>query len=160
PRAADRILAPAKINLYLHVVGRRADGMHLLDSLVVFAGIGDDLTVSPAEELALAIDGPFGDGLTADADHLVLRAAYRLQVASAAGRGPSLRLTKRLPIASGIGGGSADAAAALKLLAQLWCPALGSRELVAIGEAIGADVAVCLAAPRPSLVGGIGERLE
>jgi 4-diphosphocytidyl-2-C-methyl-D-erythritol kinase len=155
--------ARAKINLYLHVVGRRADGYHLLDSLVVFADIGDALRIEPSEGLSLAIDGPFGKGLSAGDDNLVLRAARALTAALAekglkAG-GAVLRLTKRLPVASGIGGGSADAAAALNGLARLWRVPEGTVDLTRIGLSLGADLPVCLAG-RPSFMGGIGEALE
>ena len=110
------VFAPAKINLTLHVTGRRADGYHLLDSLVAFAGVGDTVTAEAAEHLSLQIDGPMAAGLDAGDDNLVLRAARLL----APGGGAALRLTKRLPVASGIGGGSADAAATLRALARLW----------------------------------------
>jgi 4-diphosphocytidyl-2-C-methyl-D-erythritol kinase len=155
--------ARAKINLYLHVVGKRADGYHLLDSLVVFADLGDELRVAPADKLTLTIDGPFGAGLPASDDNLVLRAARSLAAALAernlpAG-GAALRLSKRLPVASGIGGGSADAAAALIGLARLWRVPDGVVDLARIGLALGADLPVCLAA-RPSFMGGIGERLD
>jgi 4-diphosphocytidyl-2-C-methyl-D-erythritol kinase len=147
--------APAKINLYLHVTGRRADGYHLLDSLVVFAGAADALRVAPAEGLTLAVEGPFAGALAGEGDNLVLRAARAL--AARAGIAPrgALTLTKRLPVASGIGGGSADAAAALRLLARFWGvpPADG-----AMAVTLGADVPVCLAA-RPARMQGIGEVL-
>jgi 4-diphosphocytidyl-2-C-methyl-D-erythritol kinase len=158
PRGALRIAAPAKLNLYLHVVGRRDDGYHLLDSLVAFAAVGDELTIAPAPELSLTIDGPFGGALAADADNLVLRAARAL--AAAAGRAPTaaIRLTKRLPVASGIGGGSADAAATLRGLHRLWKLDLAERQLAGVGLELGADVPVCLAG-RPSFFGGIGEAI-
>ncbi|MCW3476622.1 GHMP family kinase ATP-binding protein, partial [Limobrevibacterium gyesilva] len=100
--------APAKVNLYLHVVGRRDDGYHLLDSLAVFPPVGDLLRAAPAATLSLAVDGPFGAALAAESDNLVLRAARAL--AGQAGVVPraGLVLTKNLPVASGIGGGSAD----------------------------------------------------
>ena len=155
--------ARAKINLYLHVVGKRADGYHLLDSLVVFADLGDELRIAPAEGLTLTIDGPFGSGLSASEDNLVLRAARALTAALAAKNlpagGAALRLTKRLPVASGIGGGSADAAAALVGLARLWRVPAGAVDLARIGLGLGADLPVCLAA-RPTFMGGIGEILD
>jgi len=153
---ALRLAAPAKLNLYLHVVGRRPDGYHLLDSLVAFAGIGDELTLAPAADLALEVDGPFGDNL--DADNLVLKAARAL--AAQAGRmpGAAIRLTKRLPVASGIGGGSADAAATLRGLNRLWNLKLPERALAQIGLGLGADVPVCLAGV-PSFFGGIGDEI-
>jgi 4-diphosphocytidyl-2-C-methyl-D-erythritol kinase len=147
--------ACAKINLHLHVTGRRADGYHLLDSLVVFAGAADWLTVEPAEALSLSVTGPFASGLDGEADNLVLRAARAL--AARAGMRPSGRLVleKNLPVASGIGGGSADAAAALRLLARFWRI---DADKGALAGGLGADVPVCLAG-RPALMSGIGEIL-
>jgi 4-diphosphocytidyl-2-C-methyl-D-erythritol kinase len=135
--------APAKLNLALHVVGRRADGYHLLDSLVAFAGIGDEVRLSPGP-LSLRINGPFAAGLDAGEDNLCLRAA-RLARADAA-----IALTKNLPVASGIGGGSADAAAVLRGLAHLGHAPLGAA------ERLGADVPVCLLS-RPARMQGTGE---
>ena len=150
--------APAKVNLYLHVTGRRADGYHLLDSLAVFGPVADALAAEPAAGLALALDGPFGAGLAAEADNLVLRAARALAEAAGIAPAAALRLTKRLPVASGIGGGSADAAAALRLLDRLWGLDLGEARLAAIGARLGADVPVCLAS-RPMRMQGVGEVL-
>jgi 4-diphosphocytidyl-2-C-methyl-D-erythritol kinase len=159
--APDRFAeaAPSKINLYLHVTGRRPDGYHLLDSLVVFAGAADRLTAEPADDLSLALTGPFAAGLAAEPDNLVLRAARAL--AGAAGIAPRARLTleKNLPVASGIGGGSADAAAALRVLSRLWNVALPADTLHAIATKLGADVPVCLAS-RPLRMRGIGELLS
>lgn len=145
-------LAPAKVNLFLHVTGRRADGYHLLDSLAVFAGVGDVLRGEVAAGLNLEVQGPFAAGLSGEPDNLVLRAARALS-----GRGARLVLEKNLPVASGIGGGSADAAAALRLLCRLW--QLAPPDLPGIALALGADVPVCLAR-RPSRMGGVGERLD
>lgn len=143
--------APAKVNLALHVTGRRADGLHLLDSLVVFPAFGDRLEAEPAAGLSLAIEGPFAGDLGAGDDNLVVRAARLLDPS----RGAAIRLAKHLPVASGIGGGSADAAAALRLLARLWGLPLPPGEAVL---ALGADLPVCLAG-RPCRMRGIGERL-
>ncbi|MEL6478845.1 MAG: 4-(cytidine 5'-diphospho)-2-C-methyl-D-erythritol kinase [Pseudomonadota bacterium] len=145
--------APAKINLYLHVTGQRADGYHLLDSLAVFPSIGDLLEAEPASGLSLAIDGPFGDGLPADGDNLVLRAAEAM--ARGRGLGAALRLTKNLPIASGIGGGSSDAAGALRLLSRLWDRPIPPG----LPLSLGADVPVCLGADAQRMQ-GIGEALS
>lgn len=160
------VLAPAKVNLYLHVIGRRADGYHLLDSLVAFADIGDRVEGSPADLLSLAVDGPEAEAL-ADLgdDNLALRAArLYIEAASETGaasraRGAALFLDKRLPIASGIGGGSSDAAAALRILDRLSGGALAPAGLTAVAARLGADVPACLLA-RPVWVGGVGERLE
>lgn len=151
--------APAKINLYLRITGKREDGYHLLDSLVAFAGVGDVVTARAAGELSLTIDGPFAGGLSADGDNLVLRAARALRAASGSTHGAKLGLTKNLPLSSGIGGGSADAAAALLALRDLWALDMGDAELAALGLALGADVPVCLAG-RPSRVSGIGDKIE
>lgn len=153
----------AKINLWLHVVGRREDGYHLLDSLIAFAGIGDTVTVLPRADaacrFALAIDGPFAAGLPTDGGNLVLCAAERLAAAlgSAAGAA-SIRLTKRLPPASGIGGGSADAAATLQALCCLWRVSVPEETLAALALSLGADVPICLAG-HSAFVGGIGEEI-
>jgi 4-diphosphocytidyl-2-C-methyl-D-erythritol kinase len=174
--------APAKINLHLHVVGRRPDGYHLLDSLVVFAAIGDRLSVSPAPDLSLSVTGPFAGALTAETDNLVLRAARALRERSRPSEagasccpiegvpiagglvtgiersvGAKLVLEKNLPVASGIGGGSADAAAALRLLSRFW--ALDRDAAGSLAAGLGADVPVCLAGT-PTLMSGIGEVLD
>ena len=144
----------AKVNLYLHVTGRRDDGYHLLDSLAVFPGIGDQLSAAPAEQLSLAVTGPFGAALSGEADNLVLRAARHF--AAQANRPPHIALTleKNLPVASGIGGGSADAAATLRLLGRLW----GVEAEPGLASRLGADIPVCLAS-RPARMSGIGEAL-
>jgi 4-diphosphocytidyl-2-C-methyl-D-erythritol kinase len=143
--------APAKVNLFLRVLGRGADGYHALDSLAVFAAIGDRLEAAPAEALSLAFAGPFAEALAQDgAENLVLRAARAL-----AGGGARMVLHKHLPLASGIGGGSADAAAALRLLARLWRQ---NAALAPLAAALGADVPVCLAS-LPARMGGTGATL-
>ena len=146
--------APAKINLTLLVIGKRADGYHLLDSLVVFAGAHDRLSAEPAHALTLDFSGAFGAGLAAEADNLVLKAARALAAATGARAGARLHLEKTLPLASGIGGGSSDAAAALRLLGRLWGVAIPAT----LPALIGADVPVCLD-PCPRRMGGIGELL-
>lgn len=159
PALRLREAAPAKLNLYLHVVGKRADGYHLLDSLAVFAGAGDVLHGEAADDLSLELTGPFAAGLAAEPDNLVLRAARLL--AEAAGIAPRARLVldKHLPVASGIGGGSADAAAALRLLGRLWNIQVEPAVLHAIALRLGADVPVCLDS-RPARMGGVGEVLD
>ncbi|HUF86953.1 MAG TPA: 4-(cytidine 5'-diphospho)-2-C-methyl-D-erythritol kinase, partial [Thermohalobaculum sp.] len=152
--------APAKVNLYLHVTGRRADGYHLIDSLAVFPGVGDRLSARPAGALTLRLGGPFAGALAAGADrtgpdNLVLRAARALAAAHGIAPAAELSLVKRLPPAAGIGGGSADAAAALRLLARLWQVSVPEG----LAETLGADVPVCLGAPAPRCMAGIGERL-
>jgi len=156
--AAIRVAAPAKLNLYLQVLGRRADGYHLLDSLVAFASVHDTLTAAPAEDLSLAFCGPFGPRLAREGDNLVLRAVRLLAHELALEPKAALTLDKRLPLASGIGGGSADAAAALTALPRLWNRSLAASELARLALALGADVPVCLFG-RAAFVGGIGEEL-
>jgi 4-diphosphocytidyl-2-C-methyl-D-erythritol kinase len=150
--------APAKVNLFLHVLGRRADGYHLLDSLVVFAQAADVLRAEPADALSLTVDGPFAAALASEPDNLVLRAARALAAEAGLTPGARLLLQKNLPVASGIGGGSADAAAALRLLCRLWRIAPDPAALARLAAGLGADVPVCLAA-QPSRMAGAGERL-
>jgi 4-diphosphocytidyl-2-C-methyl-D-erythritol kinase len=149
---ATEAFAPAKINLTLHVTGQRADGYHLLDSLVAFADVGDRITAEVADELTLRLTGPQAAALDADVDNLVLRAARLF----GARRGAALVLDKVLPVASGIGGGSADAAATLQALSRLWGVSLPpAAEILRLG----ADVPVCLAG-RPVRMTGVGEGLH
>ena len=152
------VRAPAKVNLTLHVTGRRDDGYHLLDSLVGFADIGDMVSVVPAPDLSLTVSGPFSIGVPRDGSNLVLRAARALQQARGVRVGARLKLDKHLPSAGGIGGGSSDAAATLALLAQVWQvdpldP--GSPEVLALG----ADVPVCMGQPAARRMSGIGDVL-
>jgi len=151
--------APAKVNLFLHVLGRRPDGYHLLDSLAVFPAVGDTLRAAPAEALSLALEGPFGGALRAVPDNLVLRAARGLAELAGVRGGARLTLVKTLPVASGIGGGSADAAAALRLLGRLWGVAPAAEALRALALRLGADVPVCLTG-RPARMGGVGDMLS
>ncbi|MCL4675635.1 MAG: 4-(cytidine 5'-diphospho)-2-C-methyl-D-erythritol kinase [Pararhodobacter sp.] len=144
--------APAKINLTLHVTGQRADGYHLLDSLVVFAELGDTVSLAPGTGLTLDVSGPQAPALMPEADNLVLRAA-RLMAA----RNAALSLHKRLPVASGMGGGSSDAAATLHLLAQRDNLPLPDTEGA---MRLGADLPVCLVAPQPSRMRGLGEQVS
>jgi len=141
---AVKVFAPAKINLFLHVGERRSDGYHDLESLVVFADVGDELLIEPAKSFSLALDGPFGGKLANEQDNLIAKAARAL--GAKAGRSPDVRitLTKNLPVASGIGGGSADAAAALRGLVQFWDLKIPHDELHTIAESLGSDVPACL----------------
>jgi 4-diphosphocytidyl-2-C-methyl-D-erythritol kinase len=152
--------APAKVNLYLHVTGRRDDGYHLLDSLVAFVDIGDRLKAEPATSLSLTVDGPEAADLAAVGDdNLVLRAARLLADQTGITAGAALHLEKHLPVAAGIGGGSSDAAAALLALKRLWRLSLDDTALCALGARLGADIPACLYR-RAVWVAGIGERLE
>ena len=146
--------ARAKVNLFLHVVGRRADGYHLLDSLAVFPAVGDVLHATPDSELSLMVEGRFAGALAGEGDNLVLRAAAGLAASCGIAGGARLVLEKNLPVASGIGGGSADAAAALRLLARMW----GVSVPAGLALGLGADVPVCLAQV-PRRMGGVGEVL-
>lgn len=156
--------APAKVNLALHVTGRRADGYHLLDSLVVFASAGDRLTFSPGEEDRLTVSGRFAAALSNDAapvsGNLVVRARDALRDWASRTGVPTppvhIHLEKNLPVASGIGGGSADAAATLRGLVKLWQLGVPRCELMAMGLSLGADVPMCIESS-PLSARGIGE---
>ena len=153
-----RVHAPAKINLTLTVTGRRPDGYHLLHSAVVFApDIADVVTVAPSDRISLAVQGPRADGVPTDDTNIVLRAARLLADARGVSSGAAITLEKHLPHAAGIGGGSSDAAAALRALASLWAvaPLTGAEALP-----LGADVPVCLAGPAPQIMKGIGDILS
>ena len=157
--AAIRVGAPAKLNLYLHVTGRRADGYHELDSLVTFTSLADTLEIAPAESPGLTVRGPFADALDAG-DNLAARAAAALAERMGRPAGVRIALDKRIPVAAGLGGGSADAAAVLRGLARLW--RLGPEHRVALQEvalSLGADVPVCLHS-RAARMTGIGDRLR
>ena len=152
--------APAKVNLFLHVGRAGSDGYHPLASLVAFADVGDGLVVEPADRLSLTVTGPFAGGLDGEDDNLVLRALRLLGEAAGIGAPPlAVTLDKRLPIASGLGGGSADAGAALKLARDALGLALDDEALAEIAGAVGADGPMCLHA-RAAWVGGRGDRLD
>lgn len=152
--------APAKVNLALHVTGRRPDGYHLIESVVVFADHGDSVAVAPAEADSFTVAGPFAADVPLDGSNLVLRARDMLRGQSGGGQAfpVDIRLEKRLPVASGVGGGSADAAAVLEALAETW--GTGSRQdLAAMALRLGADVPMCLVGA-PLVARGIGEQTE
>jgi 4-diphosphocytidyl-2-C-methyl-D-erythritol kinase len=150
--------APAKVNLTLRVLGRRADGYHEIESLVAFASVGDALSFAPGGGLALNVRGPSAAQAGATADNLVLKAARALADRLPTVGAGTFDLEKRLPVAAGLGGGSADAAAALRLLARTNKLAPDDPLLYAAARATGADVPVCLD-PRTRLMRGIGEVL-
>ena len=156
---AIAVAAPAKINLYLHLLGRRDDGYHVVDSLIVFLGLADTVSVSPADGLSLGLSGTCATALEGTKDNLVLEAARALAEAGGCQADAAIELTKRVPVAAGLGGGSADAAAALLALSTLWGLDLPHARLADIALGLGADVPVCLES-RPVFVGGIGEELE
>ena len=137
-------LAPAKVNLYLHVAPVLADGYHPVASLMAFADIGDVVRAQPADTLSLTVEGPFGEGLSAGEDNLVLKGARALLAAAGSDQGARLVLDKRLPVAAGLGGGSSDAGAALRLLRSLLGLRLTDAALQAVAEGLGADGAACL----------------
>lgn len=153
-----RALAAAKVNLFLHVGPVKPNGRHDLDSLVVFSDqhLGDGLQAEPAEMLTLEVNGPFAAQAGALDDNLVLRSAKALQAASGTGRGARLKLTKRLPVAAGIGGGSSDAASALRLLTMLW--EIDPVHAQALAPSLGGDVPVALGGV-PALMRGEGEQV-
>lgn len=152
--------APAKLNLFLHVVGRRTDGYHLLETLFVFTEAGDELTVAHADGLSLVIEGAYAGVLAGEAqDNLVLRAARALaEAAGLRNAGARLVLKKNLPVAAGLGGGSADAAAALRALNRLWELHWPLERLAEIGGQLGADIPACVYS-QPMWGQGIGTEL-
>lgn len=156
---ADVETAFAKINLALHVRRRREDGYHDIEALFAFARHGDQLQASLSDTLDLTIDGPFGSSLSADEDNLVMQAANRLRAHFSITQGASIRLTKHLPIASGIGGGSADAAAAARLLNRLWDIQASEQEIADILAPLGADIPACVFS-RTSFGSGTGTAIE
>jgi 4-diphosphocytidyl-2-C-methyl-D-erythritol kinase len=151
--------APAKVNLTLHVVRRRSDGYHDIESLVAFADVGDELTFTPGRALTLTVDGPTAAASGETADNLVLKAAHALAERVDGLKLGGFALSKRLPVAAGLGGGSSDAAAALRLLARENGIAIDDVRLLQAAHATGADVPVCLD-PRPRLMRGIGDILS
>ena len=157
------LFAPAKVNLALHVLGRRADGYHEIDSIVAFADVGDWLTFAPAHRMTITVGGPFAAALPPASDNIIAK-SWSAAEAIAARRGRALppvavHLDKNLPVASGIGGGSANAAAALKGFLSLAGIADIDDEIIAAGLAIGADVPVCLGG-RACRMQGVGERIR
>jgi 4-diphosphocytidyl-2-C-methyl-D-erythritol kinase len=152
--------ASAKINLFLHITGKRTDGYHLLESLAVFTESGDRVSVQPSDKISLSISGPFSNDLAAnDPDNLVLRAANLLARTFDRRDGVEIHLEKNLPVSSGIGGGSADAAATLRALVTIWNLDTDAIRLAEIGLSLGADVPVCLYGDT-ALMSGIGETIE
>jgi 4-diphosphocytidyl-2-C-methyl-D-erythritol kinase len=152
--------APAKINLALHVTGQRVDGYHLIDTLVAFTEFGDELTFAASDADEFVIDGPFAAQLQGDETNLVTMARDAMRALASGRPCPpvSIHLTKNLPVASGLGGGSGDAAAAMRGLNEFWELSLSVKELSAAGLALGADVPMCLAG-KPLRAQGIGEEI-
>jgi len=154
---ALRDIGRAKINLTLDVLGRRPDGFHELRSLVAFANFGDELELLPAEDLALDVAGPFAASI--GSDNLILEAAYAARAKVPGLKLGRFRLNKNLPVAAGLGGGSADAAAALRLIARANNGSMPQALLAELAAKLGSDVSVCLAS-RPALITGRGEKVE
>lgn len=150
--------APAKLNLFLHILGRRTDGYHMVESLVVFCDIADELVIEESDALSLTVTGEFADTAGAAADNMVMQAAYILKSHSGFPCGARMRLTKNIPVGAGLGGGSADAAAAMQGLNRLWQLGMNHEELGALAVNLGADVAMCLVS-KPLLARGIGEEI-
>jgi len=154
-----REFAPAKVNLTLHVLGRRADGYHEIESLVAFADLGDRLTFIPGDRLTLDVSGPGAEASGAIGDNLILKAARELAARFDRVLAGRFVLDKQLPVAAGLGGGSSDAAAALRLLAEHNGISADDPRLHAAARATGADVPVCLN-PKARMMRGIGEILS
>ena len=153
------LLAPAKVNLFLHIFGKRSDGMHLLDSLITFAGIYDSITIKPSPELNLSLKGPFSNKNISIKNNLVLKAAKALAKYSNIEPKIDIVVAKEIPVASGLGGASVDAAATLKLLTIYWDLNIGNKTLYNIAENLGADVPACLVG-KTIRAEGVGEILK
>jgi 4-diphosphocytidyl-2-C-methyl-D-erythritol kinase len=154
------VKAPAKVNLTLNITGRRSDGYHLLDSLFVFCDLADEISVEIADDLTLAqITGPFGGEIEASEQNLVMRAAKLLQAEAGVRMGAKISLVKNIPVAAGLGGGSADAAATLNALNQLWDLHWPHERLEALAAKLGADIPACIQS-KPVIARGIGDNLS
>jgi 4-diphosphocytidyl-2-C-methyl-D-erythritol kinase len=151
-----REIAPAKLNLALHVRGKLPDGRHAIETVFVFCTDGDRLSAEESDEISLSLSGPFASELRDANDNLVLKAARALAAAAAIEKGALIALEKRLPVASGIGGGSADAAAALRLLTSLW--RIDPAHAASVAPELGSDVPACLLS-LPARADGVGDRL-
>jgi 4-diphosphocytidyl-2-C-methyl-D-erythritol kinase len=153
------LAAPAKVNLALHVTGRRTDGYHLLDSIAVFADVGDWIEIAPAESFGLFVSGPFAAHAPGDASDLAFRAANAFFAHTGIAAAVSISVEKNIPAGAGLGGGSADAAAVLAGLNQCFDAAVSADDLRALGLKLGADVPMCLAG-KALRARGIGEEIE
>jgi 4-diphosphocytidyl-2C-methyl-D-erythritol kinase len=155
------VSAPCKLNVYLRVLGARADGYHELESLILPLSLADDVSVTEAKKLDVVVDAEIelSEGLNAGGMNLALMAALAMaEACGGPGRGAEIRIAKRIPVAAGLGGGSADAAATMRALNELWGCRLGRRDLMSIGERIGSDVPAMLAG-EPVVVRGRGEQV-
>lgn len=154
-----RVFAPAKVNLTLHVGALRADGRHALESVAVFADVGDWIWAEDDDRPSLNLAGPFAAALAQERDNLAVRAARLLASEAGIARGVRLTLDKHLPIASGIGGGSADAAAVLRALDALWALNLSVRDMHRLAAQIGSDVSACVGS-EPCFMTGAGDQIS
>ena len=159
PSAVATTQAPAKINLYFHITGRHKDGYHLVDSLIGFTTLGDELTIRALEPLDIVSNGPFAEGMPPPHKNLVYRAVQLLAQNASNQARAHVTITKNLPVAAGIGGGSSDAAAAIKALSALWNMPHSTVDLYELGLTLGSDVPACLKA-RTTYARGIGEVLD
>jgi 4-diphosphocytidyl-2-C-methyl-D-erythritol kinase len=157
--AGVRIDAPAKVNLFLEITGRRADGYHTIDSLMGFLDIADVVRLRPADALSLAVDGPYADRVPVDETNLAVRAVRLLEAHTGRALPVAIHIEKIIPTGAGLGGGSADAAAVLRGVRMLFGLGIGDDELARLGLALGADVPACLVS-KPVLARGIGEELR
>lgn len=156
-----KIIARAKVNLFLQITGKREDGYHLLNSLFAFTEFGDEITIQPADSLKLTIDGPYASCLsdTSLENNLSFRAGLLLKNHMGIQHGAHIHLTKNIPVAAGLGGGSADAAAVLRGLNTVWGLQLNEKELLSIGLKLGADVPACLY-QKTAFITGVGENIH
>ncbi len=152
------MLTPAKINLYLHVTGRRADGYHLLDTLITFTDICDEIDIIPARNFSITISGEFASGIATDAGNIITQAWQLMQQESGKTDNIAVQLVKNIPSGAGLGGGSSDAAATLILLNKMWQCGFDTEKLAAIGLKLGADVPVFIH-NHAAFVSGIGEKI-
>ena len=153
-----RLTAPAKVNLSLNITGRRDDGYHLLDSIVVFTTFGDQIDLSPASRDSVRVSGPFAASLTAAGDNICLRALSAFREAGGEAGPLAIHIDKQIPVGAGLGGGSSDAAAMLRHLNGASAHPLSEEQLAAVALSLGADVPVCLAGTAQRMQ-GIGEIL-
>lgn len=152
------VTAPAKINLFLHVTGKRPDGYHALESLIAFTDFADRLVFQPSAALSLKVTGPFASGVPTDSSNLILRVAEKLNRHLGIKKGVHIALEKKLPASAGLGGGSADAAATFSALNQLWDLRLSLETMCNLALPLGADIPVCLIG-KPAFIQGIGEKI-
>lgn len=153
------VAAPAKINLFLHVLDRYPSGYHELDSLVVFAEVGDELEIIPASDVTLSVVGPMAGSVPVDGSNLILRAASLLRHQFDCAQGAAIKLHKFLPVAAGLGGASSDAAAALRALVSMWGIKVEDSDLISLAASLGADLPACLVG-LPARVSGVGEKVQ